>query len=599
MSAIDELRGNGLLIDAANGTPEPEEPIGININAVDNAPSNEPENVDLSDIGKRSKVIRPEIQGGGGRKTVAATDIIPDSKEEEPDIRESLQKDLLDLNNPNSVFSQFMKEEQEEAAKWMVEDQKKKEAEEVANEQEEATEEPSQEQPTYVTGNEGMENYAIKETQVDYGSVEQEDISHLIGEDAHTETAPIMEEAEQNTVAVLPEVEEVVAETAAPKVEKPERFDAPDIEVEVEDSLKQYNIPIEEEDTAQIVSENEDVDDTLKKLQRLATEKLKPVSSRLNISSFTILKKPIVNAKQTIPEKKTRTAKWVVPTQDSVIYMSEFSGAELERLREYSENNRSLDLLNKRYRMIYDHLAGAKPATFEQWIRVTPYEDVDHYFFAVYIASFKGANYLPIDCINTECDETFLTDDIKIMDMVKFENEEAKIKFTNAYQSEQALNSKGIYCTEVVPISENIAVSFREPSIYNIFEIAGLNQETRNKYSAILEYIPYIDSIYMIDYNNQNLVPVTYKMYPDNPNRTMNSKLSTYESIFDMLSVDEFGVIKAYVAKLGEKDPGMYYVFPSVQCKKCGTFTDEIRATAEELVFTRYQLGALVTTQLD
>ena len=42
----------------------------------------------------------------------------------------------------------------------------------------------------------------------------------------------------------------------------------------------------------------------------------------------------------------------------------------------------------------------------------------------------------------------------------------------------------------------------------------------------------------------------------------------------------------------------MDYVYPSVTCPKCGKETKEQISSAEELVFIRYQLGALVNTSL-
>ncbi len=214
------------------------------------------------------------------------------------------------------------------------------------------------------------------------------------------------------------------------------------------------------------------------------------------------------------------------------------------------------------------------------------------------MASFKGANYLPMDCPNKECSETFITDDINIMDMVKFDTKEAKTKFTELYQSETTPAGKGVYCTEVVPISNNIAISFRQPSIYNIFEIASLDDKTRSNYSTFLEYIPFIEEIYMIDREHGALAPIGYNTYPDNAQKNTKSKIQKYDKVFSSLSVDEFGIIKAYVRAIGEKTTGLRYVYPAVECPKCHKQTNEINASGEELVFTRYQLGALVTTSL-
>ena len=331
----------------------------------------------------------------------------------------------------------------------------------------------------------------------------------------------------------------------------------------------------------------------------MATERLKPTSKKLDISSFTVVKKPVTNVMPFFKPNKAKVAKWVLPTQKATIFMKEFSGSELEKLREYSEDRNSVDALNRRFHMIFDHIASARPSSFEQWLKVTPYRDVDHYFFAIYIASFNGANFLPEDCINTKCKKTFLTDDIKIMDMVKFENSKAKEEFSKLYKSEASPISNGLFVSEVVPLSESVAIGFREPSIYNVFELASLDAATRRRYSSIIDYIPYIDELYVINQETHELIPVGYKKYTNNAVKTVQSKLQKYEKIFNTLSVDEFGPVKAYVRDIIAMNPGMYYVYPAVECPQCHTMTKEQRTSAEELVFTRYQLGALTNTSLN
>jgi hypothetical protein len=300
-----------------------------------------------------------------------------------------------------------------------------------------------------------------------------------------------------------------------------------------------------------------------------------------------------------LKEQQVKAAKWVLPSQNSTVQMKEYLGSELEALREYSEDASSLTQLSKRFKSIYDHIISPKPATFEAWTKLTPYSDIDHYFFAVYIASFKGANFLPMDCENNKCKETFLTDDINIMDMVKFDNDKAKEKFIELYQNEEVSPSSGLYCTEIVPLSDKVAVGFKEPSVYSLFEIAALSTKNREKYASILDFIPYIDALYLIDKVNSSLIPVGYKVYTDNATKSTLSKVQMYDKVLKTLTVDEFGPIKAYIKAINDRSEGIGYIYPSVTCPKCKTQTTERRTTAEELVFTRYQLGALVNTSLN
>jgi hypothetical protein len=440
----------------------------------------------------------------------------------------------------------------------------------------------------------------------DYEMNEEDEAAVEEFEDEESEDDEEAEDEEEEDEGSKPVV---YVTNVKPKNEEPEKkeapapkeelLDAPDIDIEEDEEDVDIIKDIEEEEDPSTAVGEIDNDKVLRHLQKMAMEKMKPVSTRLDISSFTIVKKPVANVNPIFQDSKDRVIKWVLPAQKSIVLMKEFSGTELEKMREYSEDSSSKDALNRRFHMIYDHIVSPKPADFATWLKTTPYSDIDHYFFAVYIAAFKGANYLPEDCVNPKCKETFLTDDVDIMNMVKFETKDAKSKFTNLYRSEATPAGKGVYCTECVALSDKVAITFREPSIYNIFEVSTLDPKVREKYSDIIDYLPFIDNMYIIDTEAAQLSPVDYNVFADNEQKTYRAKLQKWNSLLKTLTIDEFGIIKAYVRAISERTPGMHYVYPAVTCPKCGTETKEQRATAEELVFTRYQLGSLVNTSLN
>lgn len=551
--------------------------------------------------GNHQVVLPKENNVPAASRTVASVTDIGTPEAPDEDIHISPEHDILDIENPDSIFSKYVENKDKEAAEWIAEKEEEKRVleeeaamaaesdgagfgDEVADEYDDS----NSDEGIIVAGN-------VVEDQRMVGSynmsnIENEDLSGLIGEDEAVEETveeEVVDEFDEN-VKVVEEDKNVVAPVQ-------EEVDV-DIDVNVvKDESPMATEIVEDEEETVADTDNEDV---LKHLQALATEKLKPVSKKLNISSFTVLKKPVSNVTPMFKESSARVAKWVLPTQQSIVLMKEFSGAELEKLREYSENARSVDALNRRFNMIYSHIMSPKPAAFDTWLKTTPFDDVDSYFFAIYIASFKGANYLPADCINKDCKETFLSDDVDIMSMVEFENDEAKKRFVSLYQSEATPAGKGIFCTEIVPMNEKIAIAFRQPSIYNVFEVASMDDKTRSEYSSIIDYIPYIDQIYSIDIENQQLAPIGYKMFADNNQRTIRSKVQKYNQLLSTLSVDEFAIIKAYVKAIAEKTSGIGYVYPAIECPKCHNSTEKQRTTAEELVFTRYQLGSLVNTSL-
>lgn len=359
-------------------------------------------------------------------------------------------------------------------------------------------------------------------------------------------------------------------------------------------------IDVSGEDETEIEESEEDI---LKELQKLATEKMKPVSKVLDIRSFTRAKKPTANLKvlKSTDSTNVKVASWVLPEQNAIVRMKEFLGSELETLRMNSDTNDSFYKLNTRYKMIYDHIVSAKPDSFEVWCKTTPYADVDHYFFCAFIASFYGTNFIPITCNNKECkNKMHLTDNIPVLAMVKFDDEEAKDKFTALYKSTNEKASK-LYTTEVVPLSDKIAVGFKEATIYNLFEIASLDSKFKNKFANILDYFPYIDCVYLIDQEKRELIPIGHKIYADNPRKTTMSKIVMMNKALETLTIDQFGPIKAYVNALISKRSkiGFHYIIPETNCPNCGSTIDEQEISAEELVFTRYQLGALTSTSIN
>lgn len=616
MSAIEELKA-GIMIDATGESEEPNttesEPISIDLSSpVEESSQNEPLQVNLSSLNTAKKpktVVKPNYNkvaaaatnsapvDTSAREAVNIKDIAPKLEDDDVDDSKSYEEAALksinvDLNvdDPNSMFRQYVDEKEAEAKEWIAEQQEK----ERARQEEEELDREMEEEDDIMSENNGSLVQDLKESAVNISNIvieEDEDISSLIDDDEEIED----EEDDLKEDLVEAEVEPV----AKTKEEKPKAVtvSSDEFDVDLSDNQGSYTEEIEEEDS---VTPQNDTKEVLNHLKKLATEKLKPVAKTLDISSYTVVKKPVTNITNLFEESKARVCKWVLPSQESVVFMKEFSGAELEKLRQYSQTTSSVNALNRRYHLIYDHIVSAKPDSFEAWLKSTPFEDVDHLFFAIYIASFKGANYLPEDCINQDCNETFLTDDIDVMNMVEFSDDANKKKFLDLYKSEANPGAgKGLYVTERVPISSNIAITFRQPSIYNMFEIASLSDSTTEKYASILQFIPYIDTIYKIDTENEQLIPITYKMYPENPQKTVRSKIQKYNNIFNTLSVDEFNVIKAYVSELESKDIGIKYVYPAVSCPKCGTVTEKQDTTAEELVFTRYQLAALVNTSLN
>lgn len=549
------------------------------------------ERVDIVGVTAKNKPIASVKRSNEANSNRVEIDLTEMPKEAPPeDIRESFTKDLLE--GENSVFGKYLKEKQNEYVERMATfDQEKEMAEEEAGEKVIVED---------GDGELGFESIATDITPVSITFDEDDEMEDDIKIELQSEDISELEDYSTNVEIddiedeIKPVTEEVVLEKSTKVKEEKEEIEAPEIDLEVKEVAVDNDDRIVEDDE----SENEvDQDEVLNHLKKLATEKLKPVSRNLNISSFTILKKPTANIKG-LETETVKAAKWVLPTQGSIVMMKEFLGSELEDLRDMSEDSSSVSQLYRKFKCIYDHIVSPKPATYDAWLKSTPYADVDHYFFAVFVASFKGSNYLPLDCANNKCGKTFITDDIPILKMVKFDTKEAKAKFTNIYDNEIKTAGKGLYVSEIVPLSNKIAIGFKDASIYSLFEIASLSNQDKDKYSSIIEYIPYIDALYIIDQENSTLTPVGYKIFPENANKTVKSKIRTFFNVLKNLSVDEFSVIRSYIREITTKNEGISYKNPSVNCPYCGKETVEQPMSAEALVFLRSQLSSLVNTSL-
>lgn len=341
--------------------------------------------------------------------------------------------------------------------------------------------------------------------------------------------------------------------------------------------------------------ENETLDEEkrLEILRKMITERIKPVSQKIDISSFTIAKKGI-SSSNIFNMNEVPTAKWALPTTGIVVDMKEISGADLDKLRTAGNRGDARLVLQ----IIYNNIVSAKPDSFEVWMKSIAYEDYDHLFMAIYAAAFADSNYIPGDCENKSCKEkNYITDNISIMDMVNFKDDKAKERFKRLMK-ECPTNKSGSFVTEVVPVSDKFAIGFKIPTLYSVFiESNYIDDAFAEKYSNMVTFLPYIDNIYKIDMVNHQLTPIEYKKYPENAAKTVKSKVIFYNKALSTMSIDEITIVRAYINKINEHSSDITYRIPETTCPHCGHVNPaQENQTAASLVFLRNQLALLVTT---
>ena len=334
------------------------------------------------------------------------------------------------------------------------------------------------------------------------------------------------------------------------------------------------------------------------KLKKAIRDKIKPVTDKLDITTFTVVNKPAPsnNVISMAKAREESVVDWVLMNSGRAISMRKFKGSELERLSNGGKGRTRLNKEIDKWSMIYDHIVDPhKPDNLESWAKTISFLDIDNIYMAIYKACFNGANFIPYTCTQKGCNEVFLSDDLDIMDMVKFKDEESKERFYKILNRESKA-SDGLYESEIVPVSDDYAFAFREPSIYNIiFETAVLDESFAEKYGDLISIVAYIDNIYYINKQTHELQPVRLNTFKNNVAKTTKAKILKYAQIISELTSDQYNTIIAYMRHINELGESVTYRIPEVTCPKCKTKIKEAVTYAESLVFTRHQLAALAS----
>lgn len=334
------------------------------------------------------------------------------------------------------------------------------------------------------------------------------------------------------------------------------------------------------------------------KLKAAINSKIKPISDTLDLSTFTVVNQPVsVNA--VLDDTVKDEVVWALMSSMRSIHMKRFKGSDIENLDPQTENSglSRLQTLRKVYRTLFEAITDSnKPESFEAWLRSTSFIDINNIYMAVYRGAFEGANYLTYECENPECGHIWLSDNVDIMDMCKFKDDKAKEMFYELLDKESSPEDN-LYVTEVVPISNKYAISFREPSIFNvIFENATLSSKFTNKYADMLSIIMYIDNIYTIDAVNKTLKPIALKTYPNDMKKNTKIRVYTYAKILKSLPSDQYAGLSKYINAINDRAELISYVKPGCTCPKCGAKIEEEPANPQTMVFQRHNLEAIANS---
>ena len=331
-----------------------------------------------------------------------------------------------------------------------------------------------------------------------------------------------------------------------------------------------------------------------------------PVAHKLDLKNFTISKKPI-NASKIINEIKTRAiecADGVLWSEKRAVRMSAFKPMEIQSLdpQLLRGNNANYNkFIENKLKLIYEHIIDAnKPKTFEAWAMITPNTVMDDYMFTAYKATFGTANIVTFNCNDDNCNNIFM-ENVPVHSMIKFTDDKKKEEYMNILTQGNTDSTSSEYKVDLYQASDDYVFGLKIPSLYNTYiEPTLVDQKFASKYEDLILLLTYIDSVYRIDYNTRQLIPIDTKPVTDKV-LTYKRRVKTYATILKSLTSDQLQALSVETDKYdagtlddeGNLVRDITYVYPERRCPKCGKKIDEVEVNPDNLLFTRHQLGLM------
>ena len=352
----------------------------------------------------------------------------------------------------------------------------------------------------------------------------------------------------------------------------------------------------DDEEPAITLDPEPSAEDLLNDLKAQVKERISPKRSKLDFSKFTIAQKAI-SAQKVMKLAVTahqNIADWVLPSAKRAISVTGLSGPEILKLNPENSNRNRQNTFRDMYRVIYDHIYDGNKPEFEVWLKQTRFVDLQHIYFALYMATFGGSNFINYSC--PKCKKVFIKDDIDFKDMVIYASDEAKATIQSLLKMDTTSKSKDTYESTLIQVSDNYAFAIRTPSIWNvIIETASLSDQFLQKHADLIDMVAYIDSAYIIDHTNNQLIPVDTKPDPNDMAKTAARRIKAMYDIISTLSSEEFYAMRNAINEFDEfANNSVSYQIPACTCPHCAA---EIPAnkeiTPDAMLFTRHQLAAI------
>lgn len=361
-----------------------------------------------------------------------------------------------------------------------------------------------------------------------------------------------------------------------------------------DDDLESLIKDLDAEEKLDVEDDDEDTAEEIRARFKESLTSVKIARDAIDIGKFKIRKTAVPSASVlsniSSRPRDQKSADWALYYTGRSMKFAESRGPELDALRKTINNSNGVNGVIASLRFIYEHTLDANKPSFEAWCKLIRTEDIESLYFGLYRACYADANLVARACIGKNgCKKTSLID-TDINTMVKFDDDKVKEKFYSILNKDTTTETQ-TFESELIQISDDFVISYTMPTLYSTFiQYATLKPEVTDKYSDILNTMAYIDGFFSIDRENQELVPIAIKEYPNNINKTVLSKLKTYTEILKTLTNDQYNILTAKLNNIVQTSK-VTYIYPEATCPECGaTIEEEQIDSMLNLLFTRAQL---------
>ena len=347
----------------------------------------------------------------------------------------------------------------------------------------------------------------------------------------------------------------------------------------------------EDKEEAERIKEEKQQQRNMEEFARVLRQQLDEVGERKpDISKFRVRKRPVAFTKVLSKPVEKKYYEWGLFATGVSISMTPLSAIEMDEINPYTDSANDIGKARTVFSTLYKHLAPeCRTMDMEAWLKLLNYQDLNHLFFALYNANFSTSNIIPFSC--PKC-KHFYTEKRPIIDMVKFETEADKETFNKIITKDPSMPPT--FEEEIYVANGDYAFGIVIPKIYNsMFEERLLNEGFREKYAGIINISHCISTVYEIDEDNEELIPIQFNTAPNDIVKTYKYRIQGIYKILSKLSAYEFKELQSHIAKYLEensKDINISYQVPAATCPKCGAEIEAIPMNAQELVFTRHRL---------